>query len=99
MPFLANATGWIFTEMGRQPWIVAPNPAGQVDLRMLTADGVSGVAAWTVATSLVVFTLVYGVLAVVWFGLMRRYTVAGAPEVESADGSTDDTDAPLSFAS
>ncbi len=28
MPFLANATGWIFTEMGRQPWIVAPNPTG-----------------------------------------------------------------------
>ena len=22
LPYLANATGWIFTEMGRQPWIV-----------------------------------------------------------------------------
>ena len=27
-PFLANSAGWVFTEMGRQPWIVAPNPTG-----------------------------------------------------------------------
>ena len=25
-PFLANAAGWIFTEMGRQPFVVVPNP-------------------------------------------------------------------------
>ena len=24
MPFLANSTGWLLTEMGRQPWIVHP---------------------------------------------------------------------------
>ncbi len=41
MPFLANMTGWIFTEMGRQPWIVAPNPTGDATIRMMTADGVS----------------------------------------------------------
>ena len=28
-PFLANSFGWIFTEMGRQPWVVAPNPTGR----------------------------------------------------------------------
>ena len=22
LPFIANTTGWIFTEMGRQPWVV-----------------------------------------------------------------------------
>jgi len=22
LPFVANTTGWIFTEMGRQPWVV-----------------------------------------------------------------------------
>ena len=25
-PFAANSAGWIFTEMGRQPFVVAPNP-------------------------------------------------------------------------
>ncbi len=25
-PFVANAAGWIFTEMGRQPFVVVPNP-------------------------------------------------------------------------
>ena len=27
-PFFGNALGWIFTEMGRQPFVVAPNPEG-----------------------------------------------------------------------
>ncbi len=40
-PFLANTAGWIFTEMGRQPWVVAPNPTGLDAVRMLTRDGVS----------------------------------------------------------
>ena len=25
LPFLAASFGWIFTEMGRQPWVVVPN--------------------------------------------------------------------------
>jgi len=95
-PFLANVTGWIFTEMGRQPWIVAPNPTGDPSLRLLTADGVSGLSAWNVAVSLVVFTLLYGVLAAVWFGLIRRYTAAGAPEVTAEADAAED--APLVFA-
>ena len=33
LPLLANSFGWIFTEMGRQPWIVFGE--------MLTRDGVS----------------------------------------------------------
>ena len=40
-PFFANSFGWIFTEMGRQPWVVVPNPTGPDAVRMLTADGVS----------------------------------------------------------
>ncbi|MDJ0110108.1 cytochrome ubiquinol oxidase subunit I, partial [Rhodococcus erythropolis] len=40
-PFMANSAGWIFTEMGRQPWVVHPNPTG-VDMIRLTVDqGVS----------------------------------------------------------
>jgi len=98
MPFLANATGWIFTEMGRQPWIVAPNPTGDANIRLTTAEAVSPYNdVPSVALSLVVFTLLYGTLAVVWFGLMRRYTLDGAPQVTTAS-SDDDEDAPLAFA-
>jgi cytochrome d ubiquinol oxidase subunit I len=96
-PFLANALGWIFTEMGRQPWIVVPNPTGSADIRMLTADGVTPHGSGPVITSLVAFTLVYSALAVIWFGLIRRYTAAGAPQVHE-DPEADATSGPLTFA-
>lgn len=82
-PFLANSAGWVFTEMGRQPWVVAPNPTGDPNIRLTVAQGVSGHSAGTVVVSLVTFTVLYGALAVVWFYLMRRYTVAG-PEPAAA---------------
>jgi cytochrome d ubiquinol oxidase subunit I len=97
-PFLANAFGWIFTEMGRQPWVVAPNPSGIDGVRMLVRDGVSKVSAGTVLTSLVSFAVVYGVLAVVWFGLMRRYAADGLPDVTATEVRAEDSDKPLSFA-
>ncbi|MBX7435355.1 cytochrome ubiquinol oxidase subunit I [Mycobacterium sp. Y57] len=101
-PFLASSAGWIFTEMGRQPWVVHPNPTGDQDVRMLVQDGVSNHAAGTVVFSLAVFTVVYGALAVVWFYLMRRYVVEGPQEHDSepappAPPDKDDV-APLSFA-
>ena len=109
-PFLGNIFGWVFTEMGRQPWVVAPNPTGIPEVRLLTADAVSQVPAWTVATSLIAFTLIYGSLAVVELRLLARYIKAGPAGVmpdDSADGgsggggTTDDPDAgtrPLAFA-
>ena len=79
MPFLAASFGWIFTEMGRQPWVVAPNPANPVDnVYLLTQQGVSTVVpAWSVLASLLVFTLLYAALGAVWFFLMRRYVREG----------------------
>ncbi len=98
MPFLANFAGWIFTEMGRQPWIVAPNPTGDPAVRMTTAGAVSPtVDSASVVVSLVVFTLLYGALAVVWFGLIRRYALEGAPAI-SPQADDADADAPLAFA-
>jgi cytochrome d ubiquinol oxidase subunit I len=97
MPFLANMTGWIFTEMGRQPWVVAPNPTGDPAVRMLTKQGVSLVGPWSVMTSLVVFTALYAVLAVVWFTLIRRYASQGVLD-PAPHPAEDDVDAPLSFA-
>jgi cytochrome d ubiquinol oxidase subunit I len=89
-PVVANSVGWIFTEMGRQPWAVY----GQ----MTTARGVSpSVGPWSVATSLTVFTLLYGALAVVEIGLLVRYARRGPDPVPPAS-TPDDTDAPRPLA-
>jgi cytochrome d ubiquinol oxidase subunit I len=80
LPLLANSFGWIFTEMGRQPWVVWGR------LRTV-AGGSPAVGAATVLTSMVVFTVVYGALAVVTFALMRRTAAArlSADEPETAE--------------
>ncbi|WTW96293.1 cytochrome ubiquinol oxidase subunit I [Streptomycetaceae bacterium NBC_01309] len=107
-PLLGNSFGWIFTEMGRQPWVVF----GVLKTESAVSPSVS---AGEVLTSLIVFTLLYGVLAVVEVGLLRRYVIAGPPEVEpekprgpggpdggpdaeSGKDSDDDADRPLAFA-
>jgi cytochrome d ubiquinol oxidase subunit I len=72
LPFLANSAGWVFTEMGRQPWTVF----GQFQ----TGDSVSpSVGAGMVATSLVAFTVLYGVLAVVEVWLLAKFVRSGPP--------------------
>jgi len=101
-PFLANSAGWVFTEMGRQPWVVVPNPTGDPMLRLTVDHGVSGHGVGMVLTSLTVFTLVYAVLAVLWFWLIRRYVVEGPLEHDSEPAPPrppgGDELAPLSFA-
>ncbi|WP_114855667.1 cytochrome ubiquinol oxidase subunit I [Brachybacterium sp. YJGR34] len=96
MPFLANSAGWVFTEIGRQPWVVHPNPDDPT-IRLLTMQGVSGNPGWMVVISLVAFTLVYGVLAVIWFRMMRRAALKGVP-LARRDPTSDELDTPtLSF--
>jgi cytochrome d ubiquinol oxidase subunit I len=100
-PYLANIAGWIFTEMGRQPWIVAPNPTGDHAVRLTVDRAVSPlVDTATVAISLTVFTLLYGTLAVVWYALIRHHAQAGAPEPPTGQHTGHDTgeDTPLTFA-
>ncbi|ANI39889.1 cytochrome ubiquinol oxidase subunit I [Mycolicibacterium vaccae] len=101
-PFLASSAGWIFTEMGRQPWVVVPNPTGDQMVRMTVQEGVSNHAAGTVMFSLAVFTLLYGALAVAWFYLMRRYVAEGPQEHDSEPAPPTPPDKedvePLSFA-
>ncbi|WP_197505153.1 cytochrome ubiquinol oxidase subunit I, partial [Mycobacterium sp. 1245499.0] len=101
-PFLANISGWVFTEMGRQPWVVAPNPTGDQLVRMTVREGVSNHVPGMVITSLVTFTLVYAVLAVLWFFLLKRYVVEGPLEHDAEpappQAPSDDEVAPLSFA-
>ncbi len=77
-PFLANTAGWVFTELGRQPWVVAPNPTGIPEVRLLTEDGVStSVGGASVLLTMVTFTLVYGALGIVELVLLKRYVEAG----------------------
>jgi cytochrome d ubiquinol oxidase subunit I len=55
LPYLANSSGWILTEVGRQPWIVFG--------LMRTQDAVSpSVSTGEVLFSLVIFTLLYAAL-------------------------------------
>jgi cytochrome d ubiquinol oxidase subunit I len=92
MPLFANSFGWLFTEMGRQPWAVFGI--------MTTAQSVSpGVSTFEAGTSLVVLTLVYAVLAVVEVGLILKYAKAGAEKAPVVPDHTDtDPDRPLAFA-
>ncbi len=85
LPLVANSVGWIFTEMSRQPWIVFG--------LMQTSAGVSpSTSVAEVAITLVVFTALYGALAVVEVGLLLRRIRAGLPTMEDDhDGSPDGT--------
>jgi cytochrome bd ubiquinol oxidase subunit I len=66
LPYLANTSGWLLTELGRQPWIVFQ--------LMKTAAGVSNVVGGlAVLFSLVLFTAVYGVLMGVAIYLFNRF--------------------------
>jgi cytochrome d ubiquinol oxidase subunit I len=72
LPYLASTMGWIFTEMGRQPWTVFG--------LLTTAKSVSaGVAASSVIISMTVFTLLYAALAAIAGWLTVRHVKAGAP--------------------
>ena len=91
---LASSWGWIFTEMGRQPWVVFG--------LMTTESGVSpGLSTFEAATGLIVLTLLYAVLAVIEIGLLWKYIKRGAEPFEEPPtvpvGGSDD-DAPLAFA-
>jgi cytochrome d ubiquinol oxidase subunit I len=70
LPYLANMSGWILTEMGRQPWIVQ----GLLKVQ----DAVSPyLTTLDLLISLIGYTLVYGTLAVAMVYLMKKYAVAG----------------------
>jgi cytochrome d ubiquinol oxidase subunit I len=87
LPLIANSFGWIFTEMGRQPWIVF----GQ----MKTAAGVSAGSAGAVLASLIVLTVLYAVLGVIMVRLMVKEARAGLPDEPPAH---EGEDKPLAFA-
>lgn len=76
IPLAAISFGWIFTETARQPWAVFG--------LIRTEDGVSAVvSAGSVLFTMIVFTLLYGFLAVIEVGLTLKVIKNGpAPEVD-----------------
>jgi cytochrome bd ubiquinol oxidase subunit I len=89
-PLAANSFGWIFTEMGRQPWVVF----GQ----MKTANGVSPtVSAGEVIASLTTLTVLYGVLALIEIKLLLKYARSDLPDVAPAEAEGGQ-EQPLAFA-
>ncbi len=65
LPHIANASGWILTEVGRQPWIVFG--------LLRVEDGVTNHAAGTVWLTLFGFLLLYTALFIPYLVLMRKY--------------------------
>jgi cytochrome d ubiquinol oxidase subunit I len=70
LPYLANASGWILTEMGRQPWIVY----GLLKVQDAVSPNLTVVDLWI---SLIGYTALYGSLAVAMVYLMKKYAIAG----------------------
>jgi cytochrome d ubiquinol oxidase subunit I len=78
------SVGWIFTEMGRQPWLVFG--------LLKTESGVSpNVSGLEILISLIAFTLIYGVLAVVEFRLILRAVRQGPEDAPVPDPLTGET--------
>jgi cytochrome d ubiquinol oxidase subunit I len=73
LPYLANTSGWMLSEVGRQPWIVFG--------LMKTQDAVStAVSSGEVLFSLVILALVYGALIVADVYLLAKYARRGTAE-------------------
>ena len=70
LPYLANLTGWLLTEMGRQPWIVY----GLLKVQDAVSPNLTPLDLWI---SLIGYTAIYGTLAVAMVYLMKKYAIAG----------------------
>jgi cytochrome d ubiquinol oxidase subunit I len=75
-PYLANTTGWLLTEIGRQPWIVFG--------LMKTEDAFSpGLTPGMVLTTLIGFTFVYAALIAADVYLLSKFARLGLEQPES----------------
>ncbi|WP_439663316.1 cytochrome ubiquinol oxidase subunit I [Lentzea sp. HUAS TT2] len=75
LPFVAAVFGWLFREIGRQPWLIYG--------LLRTEDAVSHVDASQILLSLIVFTSLFVVLACVDWALIAR-AVRRGPDVAPA---------------
>src|SRR5512138_3352136 len=70
LPYIANTSGWVLTEMGRQPWIVQ----GLLTVEKAVSPNLTVVDLWI---SLIGYVVVYGSLASAMFYLMKKFAIAG----------------------
>ncbi|MDP4503512.1 cytochrome ubiquinol oxidase subunit I [Nonomuraea turcica] len=86
VPFLAATAGWLFREVGRQPWAVYEI--------LKTEDAISpGLTSGVLLTSLIVFTLVVGALAVTDWRLLAKFARRGPDAAQlGSQGQETDTD-------
>jgi cytochrome bd ubiquinol oxidase subunit I len=75
LPYIANSSGWIMAEVGRQPWIVH-------GLQRVEAGVSPAVSAGSIWLTLIGFALVYGILAVVDVYLLVKYSKQGFEEAK-----------------
>jgi cytochrome d ubiquinol oxidase subunit I len=87
LPYLANSTGWLLTEFGRQPWIVF----GEMRIEEAISPNVGTGALWI---SLIGFTLIYGVLMVADLWLLWKFGSAGTPSDDAPDEAAQPTTDP-----
>jgi cytochrome bd ubiquinol oxidase subunit I len=83
--------GWIFTEMGRQPWVVY----GVLQTKHANSPAVGAGTMWA---SLIVLTALYAVLAVIEVGLMLRTARRGPAEPPTDSDGDSAADEQLGFA-
>jgi cytochrome d ubiquinol oxidase subunit I len=69
--FVAVIAGWVVTESGRQPWLVHGI--------LRTADAISPVAGSSVAATLALFVIVYGIVFAVGIYYINRLIAWGLP--------------------
>lgn len=70
IPYIANTTGWYMAEVGRQPWLV-------YGLQKVEAGVSPNVSAGEILTTLIAFTVVYGVLALADLYLLLKFIKQG----------------------
>lgn len=88
LPYLANISGWLTREMGRQPWVVQG--------LLKTSDALSpSLNVSMVFTSLLAFTLIYASLAVIDVYLLCKYGrlgLPGSPDTKEQESSNEETE-------
>lgn len=83
LPHIANASGWIMTEIGRQPWTVFG--------LMRTEDSISpGVSSGEILFSLIAFSTIYTILAIVMVYLFVRVIKKGPYRTAEVEAPSND---------
>ncbi|MFB9902579.1 cytochrome ubiquinol oxidase subunit I [Allokutzneria oryzae] len=87
LPFVAMIAGWVYREVGRQPWVVYG--------LLRTSDAVSPVSVGEMRASLIAFTVLFGLLIVVNSVLLARQAKRGPDAVALGRAADEHRQAPL----